>query len=129
MKHCASSDCQHLRRYGSIAEFLDSIDICSDCGSELVPGPAPQASWTEPRELATIYSTDSGVNAHILKSVLEAQGIPVVIVGEPLGAAIGELPIPFGQILVQVPPEHSTRARELAMEWDDGALEAGDTSS
>ena len=124
MKHCPNSECDHLRRFGAISEYLDTVGACSDCGAQLVDGPAPLASWTEFEDLITIYSTDSGIKAHILKGILEAESISARVVGEPLAGAVGELPIPSTDIRVQVPPELAVQARQLALAWDHGELES-----
>jgi len=75
MKHCPNENCDHLVRYGRIAEFTNSVAICSDCGSELRQGEVPPEPLVEYLELQTIYETNNQIQAHLIKSVLEEHGI------------------------------------------------------
>jgi len=120
MKHCANPDCENLVRHGVIAEFLDSVDRCADCGTPLVPGEAPRPEPPSYRELATIYQAADGTQAHLVRAALEAEGIPVNIAGEALMGAVGELPATMLQVEVQVPPEFAVRAREIALQCETG---------
>ncbi len=115
MKHCPNPECEQLVRYGRIAEFLDTVEVCSDCGAPLTPGEAPQPELPEYRELVTVYRAADGIQAHLVKAALEYEEIPVVITGEALMGAVGELPATMLDVEVQVPPEFSDRAREIAL--------------
>jgi hypothetical protein len=116
MKHCPNENCDHLTRYGRIAEFTDSVELCSDCGSELRHGEGPPEPLVEYRELQTIYETSNHVQAHLIRSLLEQDDIPVHISGESLEGAIGELPPTMLFIRVQVPVEQAQRAREIVLQ-------------
>ena len=118
MKHCANPECEHLNQFGRIAEFLDAVELCSDCGASLVSGEAPELVTHAYRELVTIYKAATGVQAHLIKGVLEGESIPVSIRGEALIGAVGELPATLLDVEVQVPPEFAARARELALQCD-----------
>ena len=43
MKHCPSPACPYRRRHRRAQEYLDSAVTCSDCGTELAAGEAPEA--------------------------------------------------------------------------------------
>jgi hypothetical protein len=118
MKHCPNPDCDHLVRYRRVAEFLDKMQTCSDCGAPLEFGEAPQPESPTYRELVTVYKAANGIQAHLVRSVLEQDGIPVSVRGEALMGAIGELPVTMLDVEVQVPPEFAVRARELALECE-----------
>lgn len=51
-----------------------------------------------------LYAADSAIDAHLLKGLLEQQGIDVRIIGEFLQGAVGELPA-TGLVQVLVPEE------------------------
>jgi hypothetical protein len=117
MRHCTNPQCEHLSRFGRTAEFLDTVEVCSDCRAPLALGEVPQAA-SPPlafRELVGIYKAADAIQAHLVRAVLEGEGIPVVISGEALMGAIGELPATMLDVEVQVPPEFAARARELAL--------------
>jgi hypothetical protein len=118
MKHCANSDCESSVRHGAIAEFFDDVDVCPDCGTPLTMGEAPRPEPPIFQELETIYQAADGIQAHLVKAVLEEEGIPVNISGEALMGAVGELPATLLQVEVQVPPEFAVRAREIALECE-----------
>ena len=118
MKHCPNPECDHLTRYGRVPEYLDTAEACSDCGAPLTLGEAPQPEPPTFRELVTVYKAANGVQAHLVRGVLEAEGIPVSIRGEALMGAIGELPVTLLDVEVRVPPEYAARARELALECE-----------
>ncbi len=120
MKHCPNPQCDHLARHGFTSEFLDEIAVCSDCGMALAHGESREVGPGPPifRELVTIYRVGDTLRAHLLKGVLEDQGIPVSIVGESLMGAVGELPMTMLEIEIQVSPERAVQAREIAMEWE-----------
>ena len=116
MKHCPEESCGHLRRYGRVAEFTDSAEVCSDCGSELRNGEAPPEPLVEYRDLQTIYETSNQIHAHLMKSLLEEHDIPVHISGDSLQGALGELPPTMLFLRLQVPVEDAQRARQIALE-------------
>ena len=121
MKHCPNQDCESLLRHGTIGEFLDTTDLCPDCGAALAHGEAPRPEPPVFRELQTIYQAADGTHAHMIRVALEAENIPVHIAGEALMGAVGELPATLLQVEVQVPPEYAERAREIAVQCEEGA--------
>lgn len=125
MKHCPGEGCEHRISFGRAAEFLDSVEVCSDCGSLLRDGEAPPEAEpaVEYRELITVYETNDQVQAHIIRCLLEAQQIPVHIGGEALQGAMGEIPLTMLSIRVQVPVEHARQAREIALASEDASGE------
>jgi hypothetical protein len=115
MNHCPNPRCGHLTRFGRIAEYLDTVEVCTHCAAQLETGEAPRPEPPAFRELVTIYKAADGIQAHLVKALLEREGIPVSISGEALMGAIGELPATMLDVEVQVPPEFATRARKLAL--------------
>jgi hypothetical protein len=116
VKHCPNSDCEHLARHGSFAEFLDTVESCSFCGTALrhgEAGEAPPKPRPAYRELETVYETSDRIQAHLIRSLLEEDDIAVHVAGESLQGALGELPPTNLYVRVQVSPEHVERARRL----------------
>ena len=69
-------------------------------------------------ELVKVYSADSELDAELIKSILESEGINAMITSETYGRLLGGL-IPsstFGYIRVLVRPEDAERAREIISE-------------
>jgi hypothetical protein len=115
-KHCTNLDCPALERDGVPAEYLDSISQCGECGSPLAAGERPSPAPPEFQELVTAYVASDRTVAYLIRSALEAEGIPASLAGEHLAGAVGELPATVLQVAIQVPPEHAKRAREIALE-------------
>jgi hypothetical protein len=122
MKHCSNTECAHLIRFNRIAEYRDEAVTCSDCGGSLSDGEVPDPKNVSFRELVTIYESQDQIRGHLLRSLLEQREIPAVVIGDALGAAVGELPVLT--VRVQVPPEFVREASRLALAFDAGELEA-----
>ena len=105
MKHCPNADCSYLARYDRVAEYVDGIEVCSDCGSPLRHGAAPQMPPPEYRELEAVYETSSQIQAYLIRSILEGGDLTVHVAGEALQGALGELPPTMPSLRVQVLPE------------------------
>jgi hypothetical protein len=113
-------ECAGLARDGSIAEFVESLEECVDCGTRLVAGPGeidPEIGL-EFNELKTVFIAANATEGHVVAGTIEAEGIPVYIKGEMLLGGVGELPTLDVQVEVQVPVERAERARELAMRFE-----------
>ena len=115
MKHCPNPDCSHRTRYGRVAELRDRLHRCPDCGEPLAPGEAPMPEPAAYLERVTVYTAANGVQAHLVRAAIEAEGIDVHVGGEALLGAVGELPAAMNQVTVQVPPEDAERARAIAL--------------
>jgi len=87
MKYCPNPDCPHVIDVGSPAEFLEEIQVCSDCGTRLrwveesqaaIPGSSPDAAvpWVL---IATFMSS---LEAAIAKGRLGAEGIGAMFLNE-----------------------------------------------
>lgn len=65
-----------------------------------------------------IYSAQNAVDAHIVKGMLEQQGISAMVNGEYLQGGIGELPL-IGLVTVSVAEEDFENARKVLSEYED----------
>ena len=68
--------------------------------------------------LVRLYSAEDSIEAHLLRHMLERQGIPCVITGEHLESGMGELPA-FGVIDVWVLDENFADADEVLEDFFD----------
>lgn len=64
-------------------------------------------------KLTTVYVANSQPEAQIIKGRLEAEGIPVVLCYESLGAVFGITIDGLGQVKIQVPNSMSQEATEI----------------
>jgi hypothetical protein len=72
-----------------------------------------------------VYHAEHLIDAHLVKGLLEGEGIPAFVPGEFLVGGMGELPV-LGVIAVAVPDSAWARARELILtEVERGALPVG----
>lgn len=67
--------------------------------------------------MKSIYQAAHGVDAHMVRALLEQAGIPAQVRGEYLQGALGELPV-SGMVAVWVPEGEAARARELVLDWE-----------
>jgi len=115
-KHCPNEQCPGLVRDGIVPEFVDGLERCVDCGSRLIrgeahPEPPPPLEYVD---LRTVFIAADVVQGHLVRSLLETEGIPVHLKGEGLRAAVGELPADVTRVEVQVPCEREDEARVIA---------------
>ena len=65
-----------------------------------------------------IYSAQNAVDAHIVKGLLEQQGISARVNGEYLQGGIGELPL-IGLVTVSVAEEDYEKATSVLSEYEN----------
>lgn len=64
-----------------------------------------------------VYRAANTADAHLIRQMLEAEGIPAFIQGEYLQGAVGELPANT-EILLHVADEHADAARAVVDAWE-----------
>lgn len=72
--------------------------------------------------LVTVYTVSGQVEANIIKSMLEAAGIPVMVVQEGAGRAYGFTVGLMGKADILVPEQHAEAAQKLLAEMERGEL-------
>ncbi|NLB59364.1 MAG: DUF2007 domain-containing protein, partial [Gammaproteobacteria bacterium] len=72
--------------------------------------------------MKSIYQAAHGVDAHMIRALLEQAGIPAQVRGEYLQGALGELPV-SGMVAVWVPEADAARAKELVLDWEQSVPE------
>lgn len=110
-----------------MAEFVDRIERCLDCGTTTVAGPReePEDPALEYNALCTVFIAANPVQGEIVAGALEAAGIPVFVKGGALSGAIGELPATVVQVELQVPLDREDDALAITRRWEGPPGEAG----
>ena len=62
--------------------------------------------------MVTVYNAQGITDAHLIKGLLESEGIPAQVFGGDLQGGIGGLPV-MGLVTVKVPEELAARARAV----------------
>lgn len=65
-----------------------------------------------------VYRAANLSDAHLLRQLMEAEGIPAFVQGEFLQGAVGELPANT-EVFVHVPDAHVEAARAVVEDWDN----------
>jgi hypothetical protein len=80
-------------------------------------------------DLVVVYTAANPGQAVLIKSMLEAEGIPVMGVQEGAGAAYGLMVGPMGEVTLLVPAKYEAAARALvkaALDEGPAAEESGE---
>ena len=75
--------------------------------------------------LVEVYSAESTTDAHLIKGLLEQQGINAFVSGHYLQGAFGELPV-INMIQVMVDREDETQAHQILQDYAAGKFEIDD---
>lgn len=75
-------------------------------------GPARDAA------MVIIYRAANITDAHLVRHLLEAEGIAAFVQGEYLQGAVGELPAASSGVTVGVAPAQAEAARALVLAWE-----------
>ncbi len=68
------------------------------------------------------YEPDNLIDAHLIKGLLENEGIQVYLRGEHLLGGMGELPA-IGLLGIMVDEADWDRARAIVMDWDAASFD------
>jgi hypothetical protein len=136
--YCPNDECPDLIATGLRSEYRDDVKLCPFCGSALVAARpdepsrggddgAPMPGTVGPEDMVEVASTADLTEVAVVKSVLDAAGIPYLVVGdEPFSAfpgivAAGSM---FGPRLrgavFTVPRERADEARALLERLENG---------
>lgn len=66
-----------------------------------------------------VYDAANSLEGHMIKDMLEQQGIPAYVQGEHLQSGIGELPAISSLVKVSVDNEHYEEAKSIIHEWQN----------
>lgn len=73
-----------------------------------------------------IYRAANSTEAHVIRGLLEQQGIQVHLFGEELSSGIGELPADVIEVEIHVPKGYRQLARQLIEEYEIRPSAAGE---
>lgn len=76
--------------------------------------------------LEVVYIASGQLRAEVIRSKLEAAGIPVLLQYESLGVVMGLTVDGLGEVRVLVPAEYADAARALLVESDEPLTEDSD---
>lgn len=68
-----------------------------------------------------VYKAHGPADGHLIRDLLEAEGIPVQMRGELLSSLQGAIPVPDAWPSLWVRPHNATRARQLIDDMDQPA--------
>lgn len=75
--------------------------------------------------MINVYSANSTTEAHLIKNLLEQQGITAYVAGHYLQGGLGELPV-FNLIQVQVTEDNAAAAFKVISDYEAGAFALDD---
>lgn len=107
-------------------EFRSDITQCPDCEVTLTPTPP---SEDHSQDMVRVYRSADAALLPVLRSVLDASGIPSIVQGGeaaglfPLGSAGGGEDNRYLGAVVLVPADHADEARELLQSYDEEGSE------
>ncbi len=84
---------------------------------------AEQADNPTTRNLVEVYATQGHLRAHVVKSKLEAAGIPALLSYDSASLIFGLTVDGIGKVRVMVPAQHAAEARSILAE--DRPLQEG----
>ena len=137
--YCANPDCPDFIATGIPGEYREGITTCPYCGKSLVetqpnldepPQEAPESGIEEPSpytpgdDLEPVFETSDPTEVPVVRSFLDAQGIPHVVVGEERFDAFRGSLSPFrfnpraGVVAFLVPSPYAEIARELLVDLE-----------
>jgi hypothetical protein len=128
MKHCPNPECGGIEKFKIISEFNDTAEICSDCQTRLVYGPAPGPDELGDRpepdpdiELVPLIVADDQVQLTLIEEALDMAEIPYLAKGEHIqdlfgsGRSMGFNPI-AGPVEICVRSTDADAARKAVAE-------------
>lgn len=75
--------------------------------------------------MITVYSANSTTDAHLIKNLLEQQGVSAYVAGHYLQGGLGELPV-VNLIQVQVAEEDEAAALKVIADYEAGVFALDD---
>ena len=75
--------------------------------------------------MINVYSANSTTEAHLIKNLLEQQGVMAYVAGHYLQGGLGELPV-FNLIQVQVAEDNAAAALKIIRDYEAGVFALDD---
>jgi rRNA maturation endonuclease Nob1 len=99
------------------AEYIDSVSTCPECGEPLFPEPPPPAGNPDIK-LVVVYLAQGEIDAQVVRSLLEANGIDCSLSGESVRLTHGLTVDGLAQVKILVREDDEARARETISSSD-----------
>lgn len=94
------------------SEYLESVEVCAECGGPL--SPEPPASQARPdTKLVPVYLAQGEIDAQMIRSVLDANGVECMLSGESVRLTHGLTVDGLAEVKVLVREEDAERARDV----------------
>jgi len=79
--------------------------------------------------MKVLYEAANAIEAHLLRDLLQHEGLSPFVQGELLQGAMGELPL-AGLVFLWIPDEEYAQAREIVLDWEkaDASARSSDDS-
>jgi len=108
-RHCPNEDCPGLARDGIVAEYVDTMEACVDCGARLIPGealpePPPPLEYNEDAEIPPEAEESirgalrAGMSAHVEIDTGHRRRISGILgpISDFIGMLIPQAPLEVG---------------------------------
>ncbi|MCX7798527.1 MAG: DUF2007 domain-containing protein [Melioribacter sp.] len=63
-------------------EYVEGIDVCPDCGTQLIPKEEFEGNLVHPSDWIVVYTCSEYYEAEMLKTNLESAGIEVLVLSQ-----------------------------------------------
>lgn len=123
MPFCPNDECPNYAATHSRAEFVEGVASCSDCGTALVATAPVEGVDDEPWRWVVLDRFNKPSEAHLARSLLESEGIPVALADDHLNEINPLLGPAVGWIRLLVPAEMAPQARALLTADESAAIE------
>jgi rRNA maturation endonuclease Nob1 len=94
------------------SEYLDGVQVCAECGGRLSAEP-PESEAKPDVELVQVYLAQGEIDAQMIRSVLDANGVECMLSGESVRLTHGLTVDGLAEVKILVREEDAERAREV----------------
>ncbi len=94
------------------AEYTESVTVCAECGKDLSSDPPPSEGNPDVK-LEKVYLAQGEMDAQVIRSLLEANGVDCMLSGESLRLTHGFTVDGLAEVRVLVRETDAARARDV----------------
>ena len=100
------------------SEYVEGTSTCEDCGEKLTENLPPKAATADTSELVEVWYTQGEMDAQLVRSLLESNGIESMLRGESLRLTHGFTVDGLAEVKILVRAEDAKRACEVIASLD-----------
>ena len=100
------------------SEYVDGTSTCEDCGEKLTKNLPPEAATADTGELVEVWYTQGEMDAQLVRSLLESNGIDSMLSGESLRLTHGFTVDGLAEVKILVRNDDAKRACEVIASLD-----------